>query len=126
MRSKQLLLFFIAISGLTACTSSNRKFSIIGNINGMPEQTVILEQLNANDIITIVDSERSKPDGHFELSGISPEPGLYRVHLHQNKFILLSVDKGNIKVTADWNSLENYSVAGTVASEELKAFLASI
>src|ERR1700744_5037422 len=98
MRSKQLLLIFIVISGLVACSSGNHKFIIIGNIAGMPEQTVVLEQLNANDIITIVDSERSKPDGHFELSGIAPEPGLYRLHFHPAKFILLSIDKGNIKV----------------------------
>jgi len=126
MRSKLLLLFFIAISALTACTSGNRKFNIIGNIAGMPEQTIVLEQLNANDIITIVDSERSKPDGHFELSGISPEPGLYRLHFHPGKFILLSVDKGNIKITGDWNSFENYKVAGSNASDELKNFLAAI
>jgi len=126
MRAKHLLLILIVTSGFVACKSSNHKFTIIGNIAGMPEQTVILEQLNANDIITIVDSERSKPDGHFELSGISPEPGLYRVHFRQNKFILLSIDKGNVKVTSDWNSLENYTVAGMVASEELETFLAAI
>src|SRR4051812_38965794 len=117
MRLKLHFLIFIALSGLTACSSSNRKFNIIGNIAGMPEQTIVLEQLNANDIITIVDSERSKPDGHFELSGISPEQGLYRLHFHPGKFILLSIDKGNIKVTGDWNSFENYTVTGSAASE---------
>ena len=126
MRAKHLLLLLIVISGLAACSHSDRKFTIIGNVTGMPEQTVILEQLNANDIITIVDSERSKPDGHFELSGIAPEPGLYRIHFRHNKFILLSVDKGNLKVTADWNSLENYTVDGSVTSEHLKGFVVSI
>jgi len=111
---------------LVACSGGNHKFTIIGNISGMPEQTVVLEQLNANDVITIVDSERSKPDGHFELSGISPEPGLYRIHFRQNKFILLSVDKGNLKVTADWNTIDDYNVAGSVASEQLKDFVISI
>jgi peroxiredoxin len=92
----------------------------------MPEQTVMLEQLNANDIITIVDSERSKADGHFELSGVAPEPGLYRLHFRPNKFILLSVDNGNLKVTANWNELENYSVYGSQASEHLRNFVVSI
>ena len=126
MRAKHLLLLFIVISGLAACSSSNRKFTIIGNISGMPEQTVILEQLNANDIITIVDSERSKPDGHIELSGVCPEPGLYRIHFRQNKFILLSVDKGNLKITADWTKLDNYTVDGSDASEQLQNFLSAI
>ncbi len=126
MRSKQLLLIFIVLSGLAACSSDNRKFNIIGNIAGLPPQTVILEQLNANDIISIVDSEHSNAEGHFELSGISPEPGLYRLHFHPNKFILLSVDKGNIKVTGDWSNLENYTVGGSAASEHLKNFVAAI
>jgi len=126
MRSKQLLLLFIALSGLTACSNNDRRFKIIGNMAGMPEQTVIMEQLSANDIITIIDSERSKPDGHFELSGIAPEPGLYRLHFHPNKFILLSVDKGNIKVEGNWNTLENYTIDGSVPSDELKTFIIAI
>jgi len=114
------------MSVLVACSSGNHKFTIIGNINGMPEQTVVLEQLNANDVITIVDSERSKPDGHFELSGISPEPGLYRIHFRKNKFILVAVDNGNMKVTADWNAIDDYNVAGSESSEQLKNFVTSI
>lgn len=126
MRSKQLLLLFIVLTGLAACSSDSRKFKIIGNITGMPEQTVILEQLNANDIITIVDSERTKSDGHFELSGVAPEQGLYRLHFHANKFILLSVDKGNIKVEGTWDALENYTVSGSAASQELETFIVAI
>lgn len=126
MRSKQILLVLIVISGLSACTSSNQKFNIIGNINGLPVQTVILEQLAANDIITVIDSQRSKEDGHFELAGVSSEPGLYRLHFGQNKYILLSIDKGNIKVSGDWNALENYTLEGSPQSENLKSFVVGI
>jgi len=92
----------------------------------MPVQTVVLEQLNANDVITIIDSERTKADGHFEVSGIAPEAGLYRLHFRPNKFILLSIDKGNTMVTDNWASFENYTIAGSDASDELKNFLVSI
>lgn len=126
MNIKHLLFTFIVIAGLAACSSNNRRFIIIGNISGLPVQTVILEQLTANDMITIVDSERSKADGHFEVSGLAPEPGLYRLHFNNNKFILLSVDKGNLKVTGDWNALENYAVAGSRPSEHLKNFVDAI
>ncbi len=126
MRSKQLLFILIAFSGLIACSNGSRKFTIIANISGLPEQTVVLEQLNANDIITIIDSVQSKPDGHFELSGIAPEPGLYRIHFQQKKYILLSVDKGNMKITGDWNSLEKYVVAGSPASAQLQTYLTAI
>jgi len=126
MRSKQLLFILIAVSGLVACSSGNRRFTIIANINGLPEQTVVLEQLNANEIITIIDSVHSNADGHFELSGIAPEPGLYRIHFQQKKYILLSVDKGNMKITGDWNTLEKYAVAGSPASAQLQSYLAAI
>lgn len=111
---------------LAACKSGERKFNVIGNIAGMPVQTVILEQLNANDIITIVDSQRSKPDGHFELSGIAPEPGLYRIHFNPNRFILLAVDKGNMKVTSNWDKLEEYTIDGSPASQHLENFVVAI
>ena len=126
MRSKHLLFLFISISALYSCSSNSRRFSVIGNINGLPEQTVILEQLNANDAITIVDSERSKPDGHFEISGIAPEPGLYRLHFAHNKYILLSVDNTNIKIDADWAHLESYTVSGSIPSQDLKNFVVAI
>lgn len=124
MRSKHLLLFLIALSGLAACSHSDRQFTIIGNVTGMPEQNVILEQLSANDVISIVDSTHSKSDGHFELSGIAPEAGLYRLHFHDNKFILLSIDKGTVKINADWGTIESYEVAGSAGSENLRKFLA--
>ena len=126
MKYKQLLFLFIAFSILAACGSGNRKFTITGNITGMPEQTVILEQLNANDIITIVDSQRSDKKGHFEISGVSPEPGLYRLHFKKNKFILLSIDNGNIQIASDWSAIENYTISGSQASQSLKAFIVSI
>ena len=126
MRSKQLPFILIAFSGLVACSSGNRKFTIIANINGLPEQTVILEQLNANEIITIIDSVHSNADGHFELSGIAPEPGLYRIHFQQKKYILLSVDKGNLKITGDWSAIEKYNVAGSYASVQLQDYLGAI
>jgi peroxiredoxin len=123
MKSKNLLIYLIAISGLIACGGNNRKFNIIGDISGMPEQTIVLEQLGANDIVSIVDSVKSNSDGRFEFSGTSPEPGLYRLHFSDNKFVLLSIDKGNIKLTADWEKIENYNVSGSASSEHLKQFL---
>lgn len=123
MKSKNLLIYLFAISGLVACSDTNRKFNVIGEISGMPEQTIILEQLGANDIVSVVDSVKSKSDGRFEFSGNSPEPGLYRLHFLDNKFVLLSIDKGNIKLTANWASIENYTVTGSASSEHLRQFL---
>lgn len=123
MKYKHLLCFSILVSAISACVSNSRKFTIIGDISNMPAQNVVLEQLGANDIISIVDSVHSDSKGHFEVSGLSPEPGLYRLHFTENKFILLSVDKGNVKLTTDWNTIEKYATAGSPASEHLFSFL---
>ena len=126
MKYKLLLSFFIVSTVLVACKNGSRKFVITGKISKMPVQTVVLEQLGANDIITVVDSERSDPSGFFEINGVAPEPGLYRLHFKTNKFILLSIDKGNIKVGAKWDAIENYNVTGSPGSEDLKTFIVSI
>ncbi len=123
MRKKHLLLFFTVFSYLLSCKSNNNNFVIIGNITGMPEQNVVLEQLSANDVITILDSVKSDKDGHFEFSEIANEIGLYRLHFKSHKFILLSIDKGNLKIIADWNTIENYNVLGSPASENLKKLI---
>ncbi len=125
MNSKHLLSYCILVSlFVVACVSNNHKFTITGNIADMPQQTVVLEQLGANDIIAIVDSAKSNKDGHFELSGMSPEPGLYRLHFTENKFILLSIDKGNIRLKSDWKTIENYELIGSPSSSHLQQFLA--
>ena len=126
MKYKHLLLLFIVSSFIASCGSNSRKFTIVGKISNMPVQTVILEQVNANDIITIVDSERSEKNGRFEISGISPEPGLYRLHFSTNRYILLSIDKGNITVNSDWNTIENYTVSGSPGSESLEKFIITV
>src|SRR5262249_34693142 len=74
------------------------------------------------DSIVVVDSQRPGPEGRFVFSGDIYEPGLYRMHFAQDRFILLSLDKGNMKVTAAW-PIEDYKTEGSPASAELKAFI---
>jgi thiol-disulfide isomerase/thioredoxin len=84
----------------------------------------MLEEFGVNnDIISVIDSASTKDNGSFELSGSNAEPGLYRVRFMNNKYILLSIDKGNIKIDGDWDSLEGSNVDGSASSESLKKFL---
>src|ERR1044072_6964355 len=107
MRSRFLPLFVVLLSFITACSNKQNKFSVVGKIDNMPVQSVFLEELGINDII-IIDSAKTDESGKFELEGTAPEPGLYRLRFEQSQFILLSVDKGNVKVTGNWNDLEAY------------------
>src|ERR1044072_1153363 len=112
MRLQHLLFLLITpVIFLFSCSSQKNKFTITGNISNMPEQNIYLEELNINDIV-ILDSQKYDGSGNFKLSGSAPEPGLYRLRLDENKFILLSIDKGDVEVKGRWNDLENYSVSG--------------
>lgn len=105
----------------TACDNGQNKFTIIGNISGMPEQDIFLEEIGINDYI-VLDSTRSS-GGDFELSGSNYEPGLYRLRFQEDRYVLLSIDKGNLKLTSNWSNLQNYEVAGSAPSASLSQFL---
>ena len=115
-------LVLASVLWLSACTGSKNKFTISGKVAGMPQQQVYLEELNINDIV-IIDSTSSDGQGTFELKGSAEEPGLYRIRFQKEKFILLSAEKGNIDIAANWENLENYTISGSPASKSLQAFL---
>lgn len=120
------LLSFLSLSLLfIGCEVDKNKFVIVGEINGMPEQTVLLEDMGINDT-KVLDSAKTDSKGHFELSGTGVEPGLYRIHFSENQFILLSIYKENVKIIGDWKNIEQYSVSGSPASESLKNFFSGI
>jgi peroxiredoxin len=125
MKSRLLLLLIILISLFTACTQKENKFTVAGTINNMPAQQVFLEELNVNEI-TILDSTKSNEKGEFELSARAIEPGLYRLRFQENQFVLLSIDKGTLKVTGDWNNLDHYNVSGSPGSSSLRQFLITV
>ncbi|MBA3828055.1 MAG: AhpC/TSA family protein [Taibaiella sp.] len=127
MRSRHIHLSFLVLVVLFAsCKNWSNKFTVVGEISGLPEQKVMLEELSVNDVITVIDSTRSKANGKFELNGDAAEPGLYRLHFGENQYILLAIDKGNIKITGNWNALTNYHVEGSSASENLHRFITAI
>lgn len=108
----------------TACSNSDKQFSIQGDIMGLPEQTVYLEELGI-DKITVLDSVKSDISGKFELSGKAPEAGLYRITFgaDRNKNILLSTEKGSIAIKGNWNSLDAITINGSNSTISLQKFL---
>lgn len=108
-----------------SCNNDKNKFVIVGEIANMPEHTVLLEEMGINET-KVLDSVKSNSKGHFELSSTSIEPGLYRLHFTNNKFILLSVFNENVKITAQWNNLEQYNVFGSQGSQSLRNFFTNV
>jgi peroxiredoxin len=125
MRIKHLVIVCLPVVLLASCSGEQNKFKIDGHVDNMPQQVVYLEELNINDIV-VLDSGKSSEKGDFKLSAKAPETGLYRLRFQDNKFILLTIEKGTVKVNADWNALENYTVSGSEASASLRGFISVV
>lgn len=105
-----------------ACGDGNGKFTVIGDVAGMPEANVYLEEIGIEELV-VIDSVHVGTDGKFELKGTATEPRLYRLRFPSGRYILLSLSQGNVKVTATWDNIENYQVSGSDGSESLKKLL---
>lgn len=121
MRLFVLGLFIISALTFTSCQQKGKSFTVLGEIQDMPAQTVYLEELHVLDNITILDSAQT--DGKFELRSIAQEPGLYRLRFQQDKYILLSLHDEIVKVEGRWENLDHYTVSGSPSSQSLRNFL---
>ena len=123
MRFRIFILIFL-IAAATGCRNDKQRLSVIGEIEGMPQQMVRLQELGIDDKIVVLDSSRTNEKGHFELKATTLEPGIYQVIFEQGKFLLLSSDGGaTIKVTGNWQDLNDYKVSGSAPSASLAGFI---
>lgn len=120
-----ILLLFILVAVLSSCEDQQNKFTVIGEIKGLPESYVFLEQVDMEGLV-VIDSVQSDASGKFELSGQGLEHNIYRLRFVEDRYILLSINKGNLKVTSDWATVENFKVTGSPSSESLRSMLVSI
>ena len=122
MRLRSLFPLLVFVLLISAC-SREKRFTVIGAFTNMPPQAVRLQELRINDSLVIVDSARSDADGKFELKGEAPQPGLYQIVFEQGGYIILSVDKGNVRLSGDFKQLDQYEVQGSPASHSVRGFL---
>jgi peroxiredoxin len=127
MQKYIILFLFVIFTALIGCNTSSNKFSVEGQISNMPEQTIYLSEL-AIDNTMLIDSVKSDKSGGFKLQGSAPEPGLYRLNFSGDTYkqVILSIDKGNVTITADWNNFEQYVVKGSASSESLSKLLQQV
>ncbi|WP_212001387.1 TlpA disulfide reductase family protein [Chitinophaga sp. HK235] len=125
---KKYLLWMSVAAFLAGCAGQQEKgeFKIEGHFTNLPLGPVVLEELTL-DNLKVVDSTNVKDaSGKFTLKGMVPEQGLYRIRFENGKFILLSLDAGDMKLEGDVSNLENMKVSGSEATSELHQFLQDI
>lgn len=111
-----------AFLAINACNSKPKadSFNVQGNISGMPKTMVYLEELGLNNELKITDSAESSANGTFKLACTKDkEQKMFRVKMG-TKFILVLNDEPTVKLKANWNNIEQYTVSGSAGSASLK------
>ncbi|MCW3462723.1 TlpA disulfide reductase family protein [Chitinophaga nivalis] len=125
---KKYLLWMSAGAFLAGCAGQEEKgaFKIDGQFTHLPAGPVVLEELTL-DNVKVVDSANVKDaSGKFSFKGMVAEQGLYRIRFQNGKFVLLSLDAGDMKVDGDLENLEQVKITGSEASAELQQFMGEI
>ena len=113
---------------LLGCQENDQlKFVVEGDIKNTPgAQTVYLEESALSDLRpVVVDSAKIGKDGSFHLQSLTKEESIYSLRLDQTMYPFVSFinDSKKVKVHADFNSKDLYTIEGSAASEALKEYL---
>lgn len=84
-------------------------FTIEGKVTNASGKPIYLSELGEQQFV-YRDTATVGPDGSFEFSGNSKEPGIYRISLSEKNMFLLVVDTPRIEVQADAQDLRKTSV----------------
>jgi thiol-disulfide isomerase/thioredoxin len=118
-------IFYLALATILISSCGNGFFTVKGKIKDMPSQKFYLEELGANNIISL-DSAQTKEDGSFSIQGKGTEPALYRIKFSLGKYIMVVMKNETVNIDGDWNNLEDYRVNGSEGSQTLKTFLTAL
>ena len=118
-----ILLFTVFVAASFAPSFAQCKLTCA--ISGMPPDRVVLQQFKWQQVVN-VDSVISDARGAFKISITRPETAIYRLRFPGQRYIFLSVDSGDIDVTATWPDLDDYKVLSGKASKDLAVFIAEL
>lgn len=120
-KNYQLIICLFVLLGLVSCKDDDRFFKLDGVIKGMPQQSVVLEELGFTEN-KLIDSTHSDKNGNFSLKGVYTEPALCRIKFG-DQVMLVVVDAEHMSITSNWNDLTNYKAEGSPASSSLTVFM---
>lgn len=113
--------FFTIFLLVPFALSAQKKFTITGNIQGLPEGTqVSLSDANRPDDTL---SKSTVSNGRFELKGSVAEPNLYQLNLDgvQKKSVLF-IGNEKVEVSGDINAVQDLDVEGSSVHDDFEAF----
>lgn len=117
---KHFFFWGLALFVFASCSNKNT-VKIKGEIKDADKQSVYLDRVDVDDILT-VDSAELSGNGHFSFKTAVTEPTFYTLRFGKNEAItLLAEPEKEISVTGNFNKLsENYDVDGSEGSGWIK------
>ena len=130
MRTRLFPFICLIIIVLAGCGKDD-KFSVLGNFKDMPAQTILLRQLDVSGKPIVIDSVATGEDGKFELNGQTSGSGRYQlIFTKEGQYLLLTIDKGTLKVSGDWAKFQansqDYVVEGSPSSSSLHTYFSVV
>lgn len=143
---RQLCALIVVLVLLSACkSSSDGQFTITVNYSNASNPVMLGQSepgagpvsrvaraylyevpFASSNIITLDSADLTGNQGKIQLAGEGKTQGLYKVEFSNGHFVLLINDGKNIEVDIDFSRRDNYySVKGSGASAQLKAFVIS-
>jgi peroxiredoxin len=117
-------LYFLVLAMIAMAFTPAPKFTITGNIAGLPDGTVYLKQRVDGNVVNL-DSAKSV-GGKFILKGSIASPDQCSLVLGDRKQVPLFVENKEIKVTGKSDDLRNVTITGSASQDEMKALNAKV
>ncbi len=123
MRNIYTVSTFLFLISLFSCKQGADN-NITVDLEGIPAQKILLEEIKGPDFIRI-DSAKIKEDKPFGLNIQLGQERMFRLNFEQDKYIMLALEKGDqLKLTGNWEKIEDYQVEGSAKSAIVKKLVA--
>lgn len=103
----RLSALIIIMSSLLACSQSNKESKVIGQINGMKNKTVYLNELTTTELVNI-DSVISDESGGFQFDFATEMTSFFLIELPQRQIPLIMKPGETVKLYGDTATIANY------------------
>ena len=113
------IFYLIAIAIAFVACNQSLKFTINGNIEGLPDGIVYLKQRIGGEALTL-DSARSV-GGKFVLKGAVEVPDMYTIVLGERKQLPVLLENKAIRVNGKADDLQSCTITGSAGQDEMKA-----
>ncbi len=111
----------LALGAFLASCGSTNEYKVSGTIEGVTEGQAVLKKIESQGTVPVDTAEIV--DGSFSFSGTVEHPELYLVYINDNQMpVPLFLEKGNIHIKANIDSLQGADISGSHLNELFKKF----